>query len=196
MTGHAVNRRNQSTALVCAVVVVGMIGASFAAVPLYRLFCQVTGYGGTTQISNAAPGAVSDRLIRVRFNADVDPALPWDFQTPRGEVSIKVGEEKLVFYRATNQSDQTVIATTVFNVTPFKAGVYFSKVQCFCFEEQVLKPGETIEMGVSFYIDPDILEDRNLDDIKTITLSYTLFRGPDETEVSESAAPANAKTIN
>ena len=196
MTGHAVNRRNQTTALVCAAVVVGMVGASFAAVPLYRLFCQVTGYSGTTQISTAAPGAVSDRVINVRFNADVDPALPWDFQTPRGQVSIRVGEEKLVFYRATNQSDETVVATTVFNVTPFKAGFYFSKVQCFCFEEQVLKPGETVEMGVSFYVDPDILEDRNLDDIKTITLSYTLFRAADETEVSEGAAPGNAKTIN
>ena len=184
-------RRNQTTALVCAAVVVGMVGASFAAVPLYRLFCQVTGYGGTTQISTAAPGAVSDRVINVRFNADVDPALPWDFQTPRGQVSIRVGEEKLVFYRATNQSDETVVATTVFNVTPFKAGFYFSKVQCFCFEEQVLKPGETVEMGVSFYIDPDILEDRNLDDIKTITLSYALFR-----EVSDGAVPGSGKTIN
>ena len=187
MNPRVANRRNHVTALVCAAVVVSMVGASFAAVPLYRLFCQVTGYGGTTQVAEAAPGAVGDRVINVRFNADVDPALPLDFETPRGKISVKVGEERLVFYRATNQSDETIVATTVFNVTPFKAGYYFSKVACFCFEEQLLKPGETIEMGVSFYIDPDILEDRNLDDITTITLSYALYRAADQTEVSEDA---------
>ena len=188
-------RRNGATALICAVVVVGMVGASFAAVPLYRLFCQVTGYGGTTQVATASPGAVSDRVINIRFNADVHPTLPWEFETPRGKISVRVGEEKLVFYRATNSSNETITATTVFNVTPFKAGSYFSKIDCFCFEEQLLKPGESIEMGVSFYIDPDILDDRNLDDIKTITLSYALFHATDETEVSGQPEARDA-TVN
>ena len=191
----ATTGRNAATALVCAAVVAGMVGASFAAVPIYRLFCQVTGYGGTTQVASAAPGAVGDRVIKIRFNADIDPALPWNFETPRGTVAVTVGEEKLVFYRATNTSDETFAATTVFNVTPFKAGAYFSKVQCFCFEEQVLEPGESIEMGVSFYIDPDILVDRNLDDIKTITLSYALYRATDETEVSAGIG-ARDETVN
>ena len=195
MSERAATRRNGATALVCAAVVVGMVGASFAAVPLYRLFCQVTGYGGTTQVAEAAPGAVSDRVINIRFNADVAPTLPWDFETPRGKISVRVGEERLVFYRATNRSNETIVATTVFNVTPFKAGSYFSKIACFCFEEQLLKPGESIEMGVSFYIEPDILEDRNLDDIKTITLSYALFRADDETEVSARADGRKA-TVN
>ncbi len=177
-------RHNRTIALVCAAVVVGMVGASFAAVPLYRVFCQLTGYGGTTQVAAAAPGAVDERVIRVRFNADVDSALPWDFETPRDAVALRVGEEKLVFYRATNRSDETITATAVFNVTPFKVGPYFSKIDCFCFEEQVLRAGESVEMGVSFYIDPDILEDPNLDDITTTTLSYVLFRAADETEIS------------
>tara|TARA_B100000686_G_scaffold341141_1_gene418034 strand:+ start:107 stop:688 length:582 start_codon:yes stop_codon:yes gene_type:complete len=184
MSLPAANHSNRTIALVCAAVVVCMVGASFAAVPLYRLFCQVTGFGGTTQVAQAAPGAIGERIIRVRFNADVDSALPWDFETPRGAVALKVGEEKLVFYRATNRSNQTITATALFNVTPFKMGPYFSKIDCFCFEEQVLRPGESVEMGVSFYVDPDILEDRNLNDITTITLSYALFRATDDTKVS------------
>ena len=184
MSSLATNRSNRMIALVCAAVAVSMVGASFATVPLYRLFCQVTGFAGTTQVAEAAPGAISERIIRVRFNADVDSALPWEFETPRGAVALKVGEEKLVFYRATNRSDETITATALFNVTPFKVGPYFSKIDCFCFEEQVLRPGESVEMGVSFYVDPDILEDRNLKDITTITLSYALFRATEETEVS------------
>ncbi|MDA0261184.1 MAG: cytochrome c oxidase assembly protein [Proteobacteria bacterium] len=189
-------RRNQTTALVCASVVVCMIGASFAAVPLYQLFCQVTGFAGTTQSSASAPGTVGERVINVRFNADVEPGLPWKFETPRGSVSVGIGEEKLVFYRATNRSDETVTATAVFNVTPFKAGAYFSKIACFCFEEQVLRPGESVEMGVSFYIDPEILEDHNLDDIKTITLSYAIYRAPGDTKVSGDMAGTTRKSIN
>ena len=147
---------------------------------------QARGGGRQRRFSRAeaAPGAIGERIIRVRFNADVDSALPWEFETPLGTVALKVGEEKLVFYRATNRSDETITATALFNVTPFKVGPYFSKIDCFCFEEQVLRPGEIVEMGVSFYVDPDILEDRNLNDITTITLSYALFRATDDTEVS------------
>ena len=190
MSGAAMRRRNRTAALVCAAVALGMVGASFAAVPAYRLFCQLTGFAGTTRVADAAPGALGDRVVRVRFNADVDPALPWDFETPGAPVELRVGEEKLVFYRATNRSGATVTASAVFNVTPFKVGPYFNKIACFCFEEQVLRAGESVAMGVVFYIDPAIREDRNLDDIRTITLSYTLFGADEETEVSGLAIAA------
>ena len=174
------SRRNARTALVLSAVVAGMVGLSFASVPLYRLFCQVTGFGGTTQVAETAPGAgISERVIEVRFNADVDPALPWAFQPVERSVSLRVGEPGLAYYRARNLSGRPVVGTATYNVTPLKAGYYFSKVQCFCFEEQRLAPGEEIDMPVSFFVDPAILEDRNLDEVKTITLSYTFFHKAD-----------------
>ncbi len=176
----AVGRRNAMTGLVLAGVVAGMVGLAFAAVPLYRLFCQVTGYGGTTQTGAAAPGAVGERVITVRFNADVNSALPWGFAPVERELTVRVGEERLAFYRAVNRADEPVTGSAVFNVTPLKAGVYFNKVACFCFEEQRLEAGESIEMPVSFFVDPAIVEDPGLDDVKTITLSYTFFRTTDE----------------
>ena len=130
------SRRNGRTALVLSAVVAGMVGLSFASVPLYRLFCQVTGFGGTTQVAEAAPGAgVSERVIKVRFNADVDPELPWAFQPVEREVALRVGEPGLAYYKARNLSDRPVVGTATYNVTPLKAGYYFNKVQCFCFEE-------------------------------------------------------------
>ena len=175
------SRRNGRTALVLSAVVAGMVGLSFASVPLYRLFCQVTGFGGTTQVAEAAPGAgVSERVIKVRFNADVDPELPWAFQPVEREVALRVGEPGLAYYKARNLSDRPVVGTATYNVTPLKAGYYFNKVQCFCFKEQRLEPGEAMDMPVSFFVDPEILEDRNLDDVKTITLSYTFFRQDDD----------------
>lgn len=188
-TERAPGRKNARTAMVLSAVVVGMVGLSFASVPLYRLFCQVTGFGGTTQVAEAAPGAGPvDRVIEVRFNADVDPALPWAFQPVQRSVSVKVGEPGLAYYRARSLSDRPVVGTASFNVTPLKAGLYFNKVQCFCFEEQRLEPGQEMDMAVSFFIDPEIAEDRNLDEVKTITLSYTFFRQPG----AEAAAPAPA----
>ena len=172
------NRSNARTALLLSGLVCGMIGLAFASVPLYRLFCQVTGFGGTTQVAAEAPAEVGDRLFTVRFNADVNQDMPWRFQAP-AEVSLKVGESGLAFYRAENLSARPMIGTATFNVTPLKAGAYFSKVQCFCFEEQRLEPGESAELGVSFFVDPAITEDRNLDDVDTITLSYTFFPDPD-----------------
>ena len=181
-------RRNARTALILSSVVAGMIGLSFASVPLYRIFCQVTGFGGTTQVSEAAPGGVSDRLIEVRFNSDVDPDLPWSFQPVERSVTLRIGEPGLAYYRARNLSDRPITGTATYNVTPFKAGYYFDKVQCFCFTEQVLQPGEEMDMAVSFYVDPSILEDRNLDEVKAITLSYTFFRQADDGPDSEPAA--------
>ena len=178
------HRRNLGTGLVLAGVVFGMIGLSFAAVPLYRLFCQVTGFGGTTQVADIAPRDIVERPMTVRFNADVDPQLAWDFQPSQRAVSVNVGEQALAFYRARNLADRPTVGTATFNVTPLKAGQYFSKVQCFCFTEQRLEAGQNVEMGVSFFIDPAIMDDPNLDDVTTITLSYTFFeeRSPDQPE--------------
>ena len=167
--------RNQVVAVVLATVVAGMVGLSFAAVPLYRVFCQVTGYGGTTQRAEAAPGTVGARVITVRFNADIAPNLPWAFQPVEREVRVRVGEEKLIFYAAKNRAAVPVTGTATFNVTPPKAGPYFDKVQCFCFTEQRLAAGQSVEMPVSFFIDPKIALDHDLDDVTTITLSYTFF---------------------
>jgi cytochrome c oxidase assembly protein subunit 11 len=161
-------------------VVVGMLGLTAAAVPLYRLFCQVTGYGGTTQRAEAAPTEGLDRTITVRFNADVDPDLPWSFQPEQRQIEVRIGEQSLAYYRARNRSDRPVVGQAVYNVTPFKAGPYFDKIACFCFEEQVLAPGEEVDMPVSFYVDPAILDDPNTRDMHTITLSYTFFLIEDE----------------
>lgn len=169
-------RRNGATALAALGVIVAMIGLTAASVPLYRLFCQVTGFGGTTQVAERAPDHVLDRTIEVRFNADVDPDLPWSFQPVERSVTVRLGEERLAFYRAVNRSDQPVVGSAVFNVTPNKAGLYFSKIACFCFTEQVLQPGEAVDMPVSFYVDPAILDDPDARDVGAITLSYTFFR--------------------
>ena len=178
----ATNRKNGRVALMLAGGVCAMIGLAFASVPLYRLFCQVTGFGGTTQVAAEAPATVSDRVITIRFNADVNPELPWSFQPVERAVDVKIGEQGLAFYRASNVGAEAVTGTATFNVTPLKAGIYFNKMQCFCFEEQKLEPGQSIEMPVSFFVDPAILEDPNLDDVTTITLSYTFFRSLDEQE--------------
>jgi len=172
--------RNTRLALILAVVVCGMVGFSFAMVPLYSLFCQVTGWGGTTQMAEQAPAVVSDRVITVRFNADVNDKLPWTFGPVVREVKVKVGESRLAFFRASNVGEQAVTGTAAFNVTPLKAGQYFNKIACFCFTEQRLQPGETIDMPVSFFVDPAILADPNLDEVNTITLSYTFFRDLDD----------------
>jgi len=171
--------RNARMGLLLTGIAAGMVGMSFAAVPLYRLFCQATGYAGTTQVAEAVPTAVSERRITVRFNADVDPHLPWSFGPEQRAVTVRVGEPGTAVFRAHNLSNYTTIGAATFNVTPLKAGQYFDKVQCFCFDEQKLDPGQEAEMGVTFFVDPAILEDRNLDDVKTITLSYTFFRAPD-----------------
>lgn len=207
MTLHAEgNGRNLRVAFVLAGVVCTMAGLAFASVPLYRLFCQVTGYGGTTQVADAMPAAALERVMKVRFNADLHRDLPWDFKPVQTEMTVKVGEAGLAFYEARNLADRPITGTATFNVTPLKAGQYFSKVQCFCFEEQTLQPGEEMEMGVSFFVDPAIEDDPNLADVRTITLSYTFLRslddlpdeaGPDEDGQLSSAAPdPGAERVN
>ncbi|MDF2766570.1 MAG: coxG [Rhodospirillales bacterium] len=176
--------RNRRTGLMLFTIVLGMVALAFASVPLYRLFCEVTGFGGTPQRveASAAPAALSDRVVTVRFNADVNSGLPWSFQPAQRALEVKIGEQALAFYRATNHADRPVTGTATFNVTPDKAGAYFAKIECFCFTEQTLQPGQSIEMPVTFYVDPAILNDRGLDDVDTITLSYTFFRAADDAE--------------
>ncbi len=189
---HNTERKNRILAISCGVLVAGMIGMAYAAVPLYALFCQVTGYGGTTQRAEAPSGEITSRVMGVRFDANVNNDLNWDFKPVQRKLSLKVGEHRLAFYKATNLSDETVVGTAVFNVTPVSAGAYFNKIECFCFTEQALKPGESIEMPVSFYIDPDIEKDEDLETLKTITLSYTFFPAKvEETEKSASVDTSN-----
>ncbi len=157
-----------------------MIGLSYASVPLYNIFCRVTGYGGTTQVAWAAPIEVLERRITVRFDANVADQMPWDFRPVENTMQVKVGEVALASFRATNRSDKEITGTASFNVSPSKAGSYFNKIECFCFTEQVLGPGETVDMPVTFFVDPEIAGDRNLDKVETITLSYTFFEVEEE----------------
>jgi len=179
---------NTRVVLPLVAIVIGMTGLAFASVPLYRLFCQVTGFGGTTQVAETGAETVLDRKMTVRFNADVDPDLPWAFAPEQRAIELKVGEQGLAFYRAENRSDEPVVGMAVYNVTPNKAGLYFSKIHCFCFDEQRLEPGEAMDMPVTFFVDPAIADDPNLDEVKTITLSYTFFRARTDGEPAASAA--------
>jgi cytochrome c oxidase assembly protein subunit 11 len=163
------------TAAVCAVFVAAMVGMAFAAVPFYRIFCQVTGLGGTTQRADAAPEAVSDRIVSVRFDANVGNGLGWSFRPITRAVDVKLGEVGEALFVAENRSNKPVTATAVFNVAPLEIGAYFNKIACFCFDEQTLQPGERVEMPVTFFVDPKITEDSTLDYIHNITLSYTFY---------------------
>jgi cytochrome c oxidase assembly protein subunit 11 len=181
MSERRPERAKALTAMVLASVILGMVGLTAAAVPLYRLFCQVTGYGGTTQRAEAAPERQLDQTITVRFNADVARDLPWSFAPVERAVEVRLGEQHLAFYRAHNGGNRAIVGSATFNVTPFKAGAYFSKIACFCFEEQTLQAGETVDMPVSFYVDPAILDDPDTRDVRAITLSYTFFAVGDGT---------------
>ncbi|WP_424929632.1 cytochrome c oxidase assembly protein [Amaricoccus tamworthensis] len=169
--------KNGRIAMTLTTVVAVMVGLSFAAVPLYDLFCRVTGYGGTTSVADAGTDVhITDQEITVRFDANVSPGIPWEFHPVERTMKIKIGETGLAFYEATNTSDEPVAGAASYNVAPYSAGGYFSKIACFCFELQVLQPGETVEMPVTFYVDPEILLDRETKDVNYITLSYTMHR--------------------
>ena len=187
-TDNQMNARNSRVALWCALLVVGMAGLSYAAVPLYRLFCQATGFAGTTQRVSKPSDVVVDRIVNVRFDANVGPGLPWRFEPLQRTIDVKLGENSLVFYRARNTTDHPVTATASFNVYPDTVGAYFNKLECFCFTEQTLQPGESIEMPVSFYVDPAMATDKDGKLVRYITLSYT-FHAVDKPKQS-AAAPA------
>lgn len=176
--------RNLGVATACVVFVCGMVGMSFAAVPLYRLFCQVTGYGGTTQRVEQMSDVVLDRTINVTFDANVSSGLNWDFRAVDKKVSPKIGETVEIRYEAVNHSDKPVTGEAVFNVTPGEAGAYFNKVQCFCFTKTTLQPGEKLEMPVVFFVDPAIVDAEETKNIGTITLSYTFYPKDDEAPVA------------
>jgi cytochrome c oxidase assembly protein subunit 11 len=193
--------RNNWVAFAAVGVVAVMVAASYAAVPLYRLFCQITGFGGTTQIATApAAGPAADgRVIRVSFDATVNSGLPWSFEPEQRFVDVRPGQQVLIQYRARNLSKEAVTGVATFNVTPHKIGAYFDKVQCFCFTEQTLQPGESIDMPVLFFVSPDIAKDRNADDVTDIVLSYTFFRAakpdPARREVRAPAEPVARQTF-
>ena len=178
------------TALAAVGVILGMVGLTAASVPLYRLFCAVTGYGGTTSVAERAPAEALDRTITVRFNADVDSKLPWGFRPAQRVMEVRIGEQNLAFYEAVNRADRPVVGSATYNVTPHQAGYYFSKIACFCFDEQTLQPGEAVEMPVSFFVDPAILDDPDARDLREITLSYTFFLREEATEALTTATEA------
>ena len=191
-------RRSNTGTVVALLAVIGVMGGLVAAsVPLYRLFCAATGYGGTTQRANAAPAdEVRGRLITVRFDAETAPDLPWSFRPMQLEVKVHPGEQKLAVFRAVNRSAEPITGSATYNVTPNKAGLYFDKLQCFCFSKQHLDPGQSADLTVSFFVDPDIVKDPNTTDVDTITLSYTMFRAKDDGTPSASAARPAAAPVN
>ncbi|MAU77656.1 MAG: cytochrome c oxidase assembly protein [SAR116 cluster bacterium] len=172
------DKTNNRLLFVVAVVVMSMVGLAYASVPLYKLFCQVTGFGGTTQIATQAPeqALLTVEPLAVRLDANVNPQLNWSFVPIEQEVSLKPGEEVTAIYRATNIGTMPSTGTATFNVTPQKAGPYFMKIECFCFTEQTLQPGESIDMPVRFFLDSEIVSDINTSDIDEIVLSYTFFK--------------------
>lgn len=179
-------------------VVVLMGSLSFAAVPFYDWFCRVTGYGGTPQVAEAAPGAILDQTVRIRFDASVEAGMPWEFKPVARSMDIRIGETGLAFYEAHNPTDRVVAGTASFNVFPDTAGGYFTKIACFCFTEQVLQPGETVQMPVTFFVDPSIIDDPDGKFVHEITLSYTFHETPlpEEQAALDPPAAADAAAVN
>ncbi|GGB52319.1 cytochrome c oxidase assembly protein CtaG [Roseibium aquae] len=181
------NTQNLKVALACTGMFCFMIGAAYAAVPLYDLFCRVTGFGGTTQVAETASEEVIDRMVTVRFDGNINRSLPWEFGPEKRSVTLKMGEMGEMLYFATNVGENATVGTSTFNVTPLSAGAYFNKLDCFCFTEQPLEVGETAEMPVVFFVDPAMNDDPQLAHVKEITLSYTFF------PVHEPTAPLAAR---
>lgn len=172
-------RRNRRVAITGAAIVVGMIGLAYASVPLYQLFCQVTGFGGTTQVAESSPKGAIAREMKVQFDANVANDLPWTVKAAPA-ITDKIGMVDTVHYVATNHSDKPITGMAIFNVSPERAGVYFNKIECFCFTEQTLQPGETVEMPIVFFVDPDLDDNKELSTVKEITLSYTFYASDNE----------------
>ena len=187
--------RNRRIVLACSAAVLAMTGLSFAAVPLYNLFCKVTGFAGTPMVGTAATGKTSDRIVSVMFDANVAPALGWRFEAERTEIKAQVGVTQTVFYKITNTSSRPMTGIATYNVQPNQSGAYFVKIQCFCFTETTLQPGETLEAPVVFYIDPEIELNRELASLKSITLSYTYFPSKNGQPVAESKGDGNQSKL-
>ncbi len=182
----------QRTAAMTVAVVAVMASLGWAAVPLYDWFCRVTGYGGTTNAATEASDEILERTVTIRFDASLERGMPWTFKPVERQMTIRIGETGLAFYEAHNPTDRPIAGTASYNVAPYSAGSYFSKIQCFCFEMQVLEPGQTVLMPVTFYVDPDIVADREAQFVHTITLSYTFH----ETDLPETQAGLAGPTQN
>jgi cytochrome c oxidase assembly protein subunit 11 len=190
-------RSNIAAVLASLGIVAAMVGLSYASVPLYRLYCQVTGYQGATRTALRAPDAASTATITVRLDANVNNTLPWSFTPEQPQVTMALGESVTAVYRVKNLSDKPTVGSATFNVTPFDSGQYFNKIQCFCFTEHALKPGESAELPVTFFVDPKIRDNPDTADIGTITLSYTFFRAEDEGKAADAgSAAAPTATVN
>jgi cytochrome c oxidase assembly protein subunit 11 len=189
-TVAAMGARNRRVAVLCAAVGAGMLGLAYASVPLYQLFCQVTGFGGTTQRAERPAATILERTMTVRFDANIGDGLPWEFAPLSEPQTLQIGENGLAFYRVTNRSDRPIVGTATYNVTPEQAGVFFNKLACFCFTEQRLEPGESLDMPVSYFVDPEIVKDADASRLNTITLSYTFY----EVKKPAAAAAAAGKT--
>lgn len=194
MTTMALEARNKRTMLIAFGIALGMLGLGYAAVPLYDLFCRVTGFGGTTQVASEADADLAERMAAsaggttysIRFDANTSRDMPWTFRPVQVTDTVAIGQRDMAFYLARNDSSVPVTGTATFNVEPEQAGRYFNKIQCFCFTEQTLQPGEEIRMPVLYYVDPAALDDPNMEGVEQITLSYTFHRAPEQPE----AAPA------
>ena len=182
-------RRHSILALSLVGLVAGMVGLSFASVPLYRVFCQVTGYGGVPQRAEKAPGEVLDRTVTIRVDGNVDRSLPWTFAPKQQTMDVKIGETALAFFKATNNSSVPVSGRAIFNVSPELAGRYFTKIECFCFKQQTLAAGQTVDMPVTFFVDPKFVDDEDTKDISEITLSYTFYPSGEVNPPAAAAAP-------
>jgi cytochrome c oxidase assembly protein subunit 11 len=185
----AQRRRDVITAAACGVLVAAMVGAAYAAVPLYNWFCRTTGFGGTTQVATTGPSHVLDRRLKVRFDANVAGGLPWRFEPEQTSIEVKLGEVVTVAYRVVNESARETMGVASYNVSPPTVGGYFSKINCFCFTDQRLKAGEKRDMTVVFFVDPALTKDSEQDDLDTITLSYTMYpvRRPETPRVDNGA---------
>ena len=172
--------KNARLAWSLAAAVGGMLALAYAASPLYDMFCRATGFGGTPQVAQAGERPILSRTVNVRFDSNVDANLPWRFTPLEREVKVKLGEERLVHYRVTNVSQRPIVGTSTYNVTPETSGAWFNKLQCFCFTEQLLLPGQSMDMPVVFFVDPEMDKDRRYDNIRTVTLSYTFFEAKTE----------------
>ncbi|MCC6888533.1 MAG: cytochrome c oxidase assembly protein [Hyphomicrobiales bacterium] len=171
----AASRRDLAVAGACGAVVALMVGAAYAAVPFYDWFCRTTGFAGTTQVASAAPGQTLDRMVTVRFDANITGGLPWKFEPEQPTVKVRIGEVVTIYYTVTNLAARQTLGQASYNVTPLTTGSYFTKINCFCFTEQRFAPGEKREMPVVFYVDPSIARDAEQNSVDTITLSYTFY---------------------
>lgn len=189
-------RRDVMVAGACGVFVAAMVGAAYAAVPLYNWFCRTTGFGGTTQVATAAPALILDRTLKVRFDANVAGGLPWRLEPERSSIEVRVGEVVTVNYRVVNESARETVGIASYNVSPPTAGAYFSKINCFCFTDQRLKGGEKRDMAVVFFVDPKLVEDWEQNGLDTITLSYTMYpvRQPETPRAESGALPAPGRS--